>query len=58
MSVMSFYFCHEVYAKPLTENDRKRLKQIMDTKMSENERITVQYMLEKGIKLEQECIEV
>ena len=47
---------YESYAKPLTENDRKRLKKLCDTRFSEEEKKLAEYMLDKGIKLEQECI--
>lgn len=47
---------YEAYAKELTDNDVKRLKKLMDTRMSGEERTLAEYMLLKRIKLEQECI--
>ena len=47
---------YENYAKELTDNDIKRLKKLMDSRMSGEERALAEYMLLKRIKLEQECI--
>ncbi len=47
---------YEAYAKPLTENDRKRLKQLEKMELPDEERKLIAYMLQKGRKLEQECI--
>lgn len=47
---------YEDYVKPLTENDRKRLKQLEKMELPDEERKLIVYMLQKGIKLEQECI--
>ena len=44
------------YAKPLTENDKKRLMQLEKMELPDEERKLITYMLQKGIKLEQECI--
>lgn len=46
---------YEMYGKTLTENDRKRLKELQN-----QERLSkiVSYMLEQDVKLEQECIEL
>ena len=46
------------YGKKLTENDRKRLKLLIDkTEKEKTEYIqTLKYMEDQGIKLEQECI--
>lgn len=41
------------YTKPLTDNDRKRLKNLLGTEFKE----TVQYMLENNCKLEQEAMD-
>jgi len=48
---------YEAYAKPLTENDRKHLRRLYDREGSEAYREVLEYMLVKGIKLEQECVE-
>lgn len=47
---------YEKYGKKLTENDRKRLKKLMSTKMGESEKECAEYMLAHNVKLEQECI--
>lgn len=47
---------YECYAKTLTINDRKRLKQLKETEISGEERSLIEYMLQKNIKLEQECV--
>ena len=47
---------YEDYAKPLTENDKKRLMQLEKMELPDEERKLITYMLQKGIKLEQECI--
>lgn len=47
---------YEKYGKKLTENDRKRLKKLKDTKIEESERQCVDHMLKYNVKLEQECI--
>ena len=47
---------YEDYAKPLTENDKKRLMQLEKMELPDKERKLITYMLQKGIKLEQECI--
>lgn len=44
---------HGNYCKPLTENDRKRLRDMEDR---EELKEVVAYMLEHNVKLEQECI--
>ena len=46
------------YAKKLTVNDRKRLDELIE-KCTENceYRDVLAYMKEKGIKLEQECVQ-
>lgn len=46
---------YEDYCRPLTDNDRKRLQ---DMGNREELKEVVAYMLEHGIKLEQECIAV
>ncbi|WP_409227166.1 Wadjet anti-phage system protein JetD domain-containing protein [Gudongella sp. SC589] len=43
---------YEDNGKPLSENDRKRLKKLLDGQFRE----TVEYMLENNVKLEQEAI--
>ncbi|MGM0397080.1 MAG: Wadjet anti-phage system protein JetD domain-containing protein [Bacillota bacterium] len=43
---------HISYAKPLTENDRKRLMKLVNSQYKE----TIEYMLENNIKLEQEAV--
>lgn len=43
----------EAYGKPLTNEDRKRLKDMLDNEEISKE---VKYMLENNVKLEQECI--
>ncbi|WP_422484760.1 Wadjet anti-phage system protein JetD domain-containing protein [Gudongella sp. DL1XJH-153] len=43
---------HKEYGKPLTENDKKRLKKLLNSQYKE----TIEYMLENNIKLEQEAI--
>lgn len=51
---------YEQYAKPLTENDRKRIQQLQLKKQTKEPKFIYQdvldYMLQKNIKLEQECI--
>ena len=44
---------YEKYGKKLTENDRKRLQGMQD---NEEIKELVKYMLEKNVKLEQECV--
>lgn len=46
---------YESYARKLTENDRKRLNKLLE-KQDCKYRDVLGYMLEKNIKLEQECI--
>ncbi|MCI5622346.1 Wadjet anti-phage system protein JetD domain-containing protein [Anaerostipes sp.] len=46
---------YESYARQLTENDKKRLKKLLEKQDCEY-RDVLKYMLEKNIKLEQECI--
>ena len=49
---------NKIYAKNLTENDKKRLDNLIQY-ASENERVYVdvlQYMCKHNMKLEQECI--
>ncbi len=45
---------YSAYTKPLTDNDRKRLKNLMDSEFSD----TVTYMLEHNCKLEQEALDI
>lgn len=45
---------HSAYTKPLTEHDRKRLKNLIDSEFSD----TVTYMLEHNCKLEQEALDI
>lgn len=45
---------HSAYTKPLTDHDRKRLKNLMDSEFSD----TVTYMLEHNCKLEQEALDI
>lgn len=45
---------HSTYTKPLTDNDRKRLKNLMNSEFSD----TVTYMLEHNCKLEQEALDI
>ncbi len=49
---------HQRYGKELTENDRERLKKILEKNIGEAEDFCelIQYMLENNVKLEQECI--
>ena len=42
------------YAKPLTENDRKRLEKLRDGEFGD----AVAYMLEHNCKLEQEALDI
>ena len=44
---------YSAYAKPLTENDKKRLERLSDTVFSD----TIKFMLENNCKLEQEAID-
>ena len=46
------------YGKKLTENDRKRLKLLLEQAEKEKAEYvqTLKYMEDQGIKLEQECI--
>ncbi len=45
---------YSAYTKPLTDNDRKRLKNLVDSEFSN----TVTYMLEQNCKLEQEALDI
>ncbi len=45
---------YSAYTKPLTDNDRKRLKNLADSEFSD----TVKYMLEHNCKLEQEALDI
>ena len=45
------------YTKPLTANDRKRLKRMIGDRADCPYRDVLEYMVEHGVKLEQECIE-
>lgn len=45
---------HSTYTKPLTDNDRKRLKNLMNSEFSD----IVTYMLEHNCKLEQEALDI
>lgn len=47
---------YEDYVKPLTDSDRKRIKLLCETKLTDEEKCVAEYMLAKGIKLEQECV--
>ncbi len=49
---------HQRYGKELTENDRERLKKILEQNAGEAEEFCelIRYMLENNVKLEQECI--
>ena len=46
------------FSRPLTENDKRRLKRLMEQAESDEAPYleTLQLMMEWGIKLEQECI--
>ena len=44
---------YEGYGRPLTENDRRRLGRMADREELQE---VIAYMLEHGVKLEQECI--
>ena len=45
------------FSRPLTENDKRRLKRLMEQAESDGAYLeTLQLMMEWGIKLEQECI--
>lgn len=46
---------YEKYGKRLTENDQKRIRRMLENRTLPYVK-TLQYMLEKDIKLEQECI--
>lgn len=50
------YLAHLQYGKPLTERDKKALKQMMEDQYFEEQRNLFSLMLEKGKKLEQECV--
>ena len=60
----TIYMDLEVYNKylkwgrPLTEQDRKNLRNMMEDSFFANQRELFQNILDKGIKLEQECIEL
>lgn len=45
---------HSAYTKPLTDHDRKRLKNLMNSEFSD----TVTYMLKHNCKLEQEALDI
>ncbi len=45
-----------IYGKMLTENDKNRLKHLLESELDSSCRETINYMLENGIKLEQECV--
>ena len=45
---------YSAYTKPLTDNDRKRLKHLTDSEFSD----TAAYMLEHNCKLEQEALDI
>jgi hypothetical protein len=45
---------YSAYTKPLTEHDRKRLKNIVESDFSD----TITYMLEHNCKLEQEALDI
>ena len=47
---------YEKYAKELTDNDSRRLINLMESRFSEEEQEVARYMLAQKIKLEQECI--
>ena len=47
---------YEDYAKPLTENDKKRLMQLEKNGTAGRREKTHHLYVTKGIKLEQECI--
>lgn len=47
---------YQEYGKPLTENDRKRLRYMLNQKIEESQKEIIAYMLEENVKLEQECI--
>ncbi len=49
---------HQRYGKELTENDRERLRKILEQNTGEAEDFCelLRYMLENNVKLEQECI--
>ena len=50
---------YEQYGKPLTANDRQHLTRMLSEDYAEGDRelqATIAYMLERNIKLEQECI--
>ena len=46
------------WGRPLTEQDRKNLRNMMEDSFFANQRELFQNILDKGIKLEQECIEL
>lgn len=47
---------YEQYGKALTENDRKRLNLLAEKWEDADMRKTISYMLQRNLKLEQECI--
>ena len=48
---------YERFARPLTENDRGRLSRLRDKHKEAPYLEVLDYMEDKGIKLEQECVE-
>ena len=48
---------YEIYGKPLTDQDIKRLKALKEKTKNMEMRKTITYMLEHHVKLEQECVE-
>lgn len=44
------------HGRPLTENDKRRLKKLLDRTDDPEEKDTIRYMLENDLKLEQECM--
>lgn len=47
---------YEKYARELTENDRKRIREIINRKPELSYKDVLEYMQMRGIKLEQECV--
>lgn len=47
---------YQKYAKDLTENDKKRILKLLEKKKNTSYETVLHYMLDKYIKLEQECI--
>lgn len=47
---------YQDFGKPLSENDKKRLKYIFNQSTLESQKEVIQYMLKVNLKLEQECI--